>query len=211
MNKKTDDLIENLSAELKPVKCLCHPLLRFAPAVIIGAIYLAIVVHVLGMRPDMPEKYQDLHFLFEVGLMLLVSVSSALSAIWLSIPDARGLRWLGAVPLSLFAAFVLWSGLRAYTEGEFHLEWQWGHCLESAMLMTAVPAAAMVMLMRRGATTQPFMMALMIILAVTGIGYVGLRFTCMMDTVAHTAHYHLLPFTVLGVLLGLLAKRLFRW
>jgi hypothetical protein len=211
MNDKTDRLIENLSSELKPVKCLCHPALRFAPAIIIALVYLAIAVHVLGMRPDMPDKYHDLHFLFEVGLMLIISASAALSAIWLSIPDARGLRWVPIVPLSLFGVYVFWTGLRAYIDGGVEIEWHWSHCLQDAALMTAIPAAAMVFITRRGATTQPLTMALMIILAVTGMGYIGLRFTCMMDTIAHTTHYHLLPFTVLGVLLGLLAKRLFRW
>lgn len=210
-NEKEDELIESLSAELKPVRRMLHPFLRFAPAVVFGLVYLAIAVHVVGLRPDMPAKYQDLHFLFEVGLMLSVSLAAFFAAIWLSIPDARGLRWLPAVPLTLFCVMLLWTILKAYIDQATNFEWHWSHCIQESIYITAIPTAAIVFILRKGVTTQPVMMTLMVILAMTGLGYAGLRFTCMMDTIEHVVHYHILPFTVLGAIVGFLARKLFRW
>ncbi len=62
-----------------------------------------------------------------------------------------------------------------------------------------------------GAATHPVRMAIMNILAAGGLGYVTLRFSCLVDDIGHTCVYHLLPFVVAGAVLGLLARWLYRW
>lgn len=206
-----DTVIDNLCEELKPCKRLAHPLLRALPWALMAALYVAAVVNFLGPRPDVAAKLQDSAFLMDIGLMSAVSLSAALAAAWLCVPDMRGARWIVAVPLTLLAVFFFWCGIIVHLDGFSVPEMHWDHCFSDAMLMGAVPAAAIIFLVRRGATTRPFMSAAMSVLSVAGLGYVGLRFTCVLDSIGHAGLYHLLPFVAFGVAMGAAARFVFRW
>ena len=58
-NKDTDQLIEELSSELKPVKSVLSPLKFITPWLIITAAYLAGIVHFIGVRMDISSKMGD--------------------------------------------------------------------------------------------------------------------------------------------------------
>jgi len=206
-----ETLIDNLCNGLRPCKRLPHPFLRALSGAILALAYVAGVVNYLGIRPDLAQKFQDTAFLFEIGTMGAVSLSAVLAASWLCVPDMRGVKWLVAVPLTLFGVFLFWCGIRAHVDGFAMPAMHWDHCFNDGLLMGFVPAAAVIFMSRRGATTRPFLMALVAVLSVGALGYVGLRFTCMMDTVGHAGVYHLLPFTVFGVLTGAGARVLFKW
>ncbi len=206
-----DDMINSLTDELEPVKPMAHPMARALPWMIGAAVYAWFVVHHIGLRPDSLEKLSDLHFLFENMLVGLVGISAALCACWLCVPDMRGQKWIIAVPFSFLAVFFLWGGLRSLIEG-VHMETaHFGHCMGDGFWIAIVPAAIMVFLSTGGATTRPFLSAFMASLSVASFGYIGLHFTCMMDTVGHAMVYHLIPFVLLGMALGLIARRLYRW
>lgn len=206
-----DRLIENLTAELLPVRPLRHPLVRSLPFVVLALLYTSGVVWHLGLRPDLVHKFKDTVFLFETGLAGFIALSAALASVWTCVPDMRGQKWVLALPLVSVGVFLFWTGLRAWTEGASIPTPHWDHCFEDALLLGALPAAFVIVLSRKGATTCPRTTAGMNILSTAALGYVGLRFTCMLDTVGHTALYHLLPFLVLGGILGLTARRLYRW
>ncbi len=207
----SDSLIESLTDELAPVRRLAHPFLRAAPWIALALAYISGVVYFLGLRPDMAGKLADPFFLFETAIMASVALSAALASSWLCVPDARGQKWMTSVPVTLIAVFIGWTALRSVTEDFSLPSLHWDHCFQDAMLMGFVPGVAMIFLSVRGATTHPFLMALMNGLAVGALGYVGLRFTCMLDTVGHSCIYHLFPFVISGALLGAAARRIFRW
>lgn len=206
-----DAFIDNLADGLAPCRKLAHPLRRAIPWAVLAMVYTAGAAHFIGLRPDLAQKFADPVFLFEAGLMLAVSLSAFLASCWLCVPDMRGAKWIVATPVTMLAVFVFWSVLRLYAEGFEIPALHWDHCFQDGALMGLVPAAAVIFLGRAGATTRPYMMALMNVTAAGALGYVGLRFTCLMDTAGHSALYHLLPFVVLGALLGVAARRVFRW
>ena len=65
-NNETEQLIESLAGELKPVKCLNHPCIRAVQWTFIALAYAMFVVAYLGVRPDFFMKLADPVYLFEM-------------------------------------------------------------------------------------------------------------------------------------------------
>lgn len=210
--RSMDTLIDDLAGQIAPVKPLAHPFLRALPWMAATALYTVAAVYVLGLRREFLDLLSDHVLMYEVIVMLGVSFSAALAASWMCVPDMRGQRWLAAVPLTLLGSFLVWSVLRGYAEGaSLQQITHMTHCAIDGTIMATLPAAFIMFLSRRGKTTRPFMMAAMNGLAVGGMGYIGLRFTCINDTVGHSCVFHIVPFVVFGLILGALARRLYRW
>lgn len=206
-----DTLIGSLTEDLGPVCRLMHPVLRILPWALVALLYTALTAHFIGIRPDLGAKMTDNVFLFEVGLMAAVSLFSALASTWLCVPDMRGQKWLVGIPFSLFGVFSFWVVVRSVTEAVRIPSMHWDHCMGDAALMVLLPMLALIFLSRRGATTKPNVMCAANALSIGALGYVGLRFTCIMDTVGHTALYHVLPFIAFGLFLSVFARRIYRW
>ena len=213
MSDLLDNLVNELGERLEPVKPLSHPVLRLLPFFAGVLAYVGAVVAVLGVRGDIAAKLHEGAFLFESGLVLSLSVVAAMAASWLTIPDLRGQKWLLAVPFSLFAVFMFWIGAAAYDEGT-HIpdDLYWHSCVTKDLLVGILPAVVMVFFSRAGGTTtHPLLSAAMNILFVGGAGWLALRVVCPNDTIAHTFFYHFMPFIFIGAVLGMLARRLYRW
>lgn len=213
MPDKFDDLIADITRDAKPRKAMAHPLLRLVPVFIAVVLYLAGATYFLGVRMDLAQKFSDPVFAFEILMMAVLALSASCAVSWLSIPDMQGKIWVPAIPVTVLSVFVIWSVVRAMSEGMgFGLaEIHWNHCVMDAAIMGFVPALILVLFMRRGATTRPYLSGFMNVLCVTGLSYIGLRMTCSMDNIAHGTILHLIPFIALGIIVASLARSLFRW
>ncbi len=218
-NQTTQSLIKELTEDLTQVKRLAHPLLRTLPWFVVASAYLYGVGRYLGVRPDYMEQLTSSSaFAFENILAFALMVSAVLSASWLCIPDMREKKWMPSVTFSLAGVFLLWSAVRWFTEG-MHMDGFFiaqffndiGHCFVDGLLLGFIPAVFILFITMRGKTTQPVMLGAMSLLSVTAFGYIGLRMICSLDTVGHSALYHLVPFVMAGGLLGLLARRIYKW
>lgn len=206
-----DKLIENLAADHKPVKKMAHPLLRVLPWFFVAATYIGAVVFYLGIRPDVADKLQDVYFLMDIGLMFFIALSSALCSAWLCVPDMRGHKWMIGVPFTMVFVFGLWTTVLAMTKGMGMPNLAWDHCYEDGMFMAVIPATLLIFLTQQGATTRPYLTAFMNILSISALGYIGLRFTCIMDSIEHAFLMHILPFVIFGTILGFFARRVYNW
>lgn len=208
-----DSLINNLSEEREAVKPMTHPLKRLIPVLVFMAIYFSAATYFLGLRMGLEEKLMDTYFLFETLTMLAVALSASFASSWLTVPDMRGKSWMLAIAPCFLGLFILWSVIRSITEGMgFGVkEIDWGGCVMDAAIMGFVPGLIMILFAKAGATTRPLMTGFMNILTITGFSYVGLRMTCEMENVGHGIIVHLMPFIAAGVIVALLARRLFRW
>ncbi len=207
-----DKLIENLAGELEPVKRLRHPLLRIAPWIALTVLYiLAVDYFYLEFRPDLSDKTSDPIFIFEISLALAAGLSAAIATAWLCVPDARGQSWIMAVPITLSLTFLSWSFIRGANEGLEPAHMHLNHCFHDGIVLIAIPAAVIMFLSRCGATTRPVLMGIMNAIAVGALGYIGLRLSCQMDNIAHGCFYHIAPFILAGGVVGLLARRIYRW
>ncbi|HPF78838.1 MAG TPA: NrsF family protein [Alphaproteobacteria bacterium] len=208
---KTDDLIGQLCGELTPTSPRC-PYRRVAVWFVASVVYLGFVVWYLGIRPDFQERLHDTLFLYELMLGSALLMSASLASSWLSFPDCMQRNWMKIVPVTLFGSFVLWIVARSIAEGmtpmaTLHI----GHCAHEGILMEIIPIIALVIITMRGRTTHPYWAMAMNILAVSSLGWIGLRLTCSMDEMGHSFINHLLPFAIIGAGLGFFARKLFKW
>lgn len=207
----TECLIDSLCNELTCIKVMRHPLYRLVPWVIIAAVYLAVSVGYLGIRPDIHEKVHSSSFIFEISLIIVMTVEAAMCSQWLCVPDMRDQKWMLAVPLSLFAVFVMWTVARLSVESFAVPYLHWHTCYTSAIIFGAIPGLVIFFLSMCGKTTQPFMLSAMNTLAIGGVGYLGLRLTCRSDDIGHICSFHILPYILLAFAASVMGRKIYRW
>ena len=75
-----------------------------------------------------------------------------------------------------------------------------------------IPFLALIYLSAKGHTTQPYWSMTMNVMAVSALGWIGLRLTCSMyDSMTYGFIHYLLPFAILGAAVGFFARKLFKW
>ena len=206
-----DNTIAQLTSDLEPVKKLAHPALRAALWIVAVAIYAACAVVFIGIRDDIYDALVNPAFIFETLMGTGLFVLSAVAVLYMCIPDMSGHKWLLSVTYTLAGTFCLWIGIQWFAQGMKMPHMHWDHCMTEGLVMTLVPLVIMFFMTRQGATTRPYTTALLTIIAVSALAYVGLRFTCSMDAVWHSFLGHIMPFVVIGVLSGLAARKLYKW
>lgn len=209
--QKLENIVDELTAELAPVKVLPHPLARILPWLAAAAVYVFALAQVFGIRPDLSPMLHEGAFVFETGLGMALALSAALAAAWLAVPDMRGRGWIVIPALALLTVFVLWCTVRGHLDGFYLPHDGWHVCATHALMLGALPVAGLILLSRQGATVRPRLMALMNIVAVGALGWLTLRYTCPSEDAGHIFFYHLAPFAVVGGVLAALAQRLYRW
>ncbi|MEM9468842.1 MAG: NrsF family protein [Pseudomonadota bacterium] len=209
--KDIDNLIGDLTEELSPIKKLWCPYRHFALWAVLSAVYFVSILFVIGFRYDLADKLQTANFLYEGTLGVLFSLTAALCASFLNIPDMRGKEWFKAVPITLFGAFMLWTVIKAIAHGLDMPNLYWAQCISNALFIGGFPLFFIIILSLRGKTTQPVWMATMNVLAVAGITWIGLRVTCSIDDMGYAFLYHFLPVSIVGALTILMGRKLFKW
>lgn len=211
IEKNTDELINDLCANLEATKPCCP--YRLVSMWLVGAIaYLTFVVAYIGLRPDFDMQLMQSSFLFEISIAAFILISASLASSWLSFPDCMQRHWIKIIPLVLSAVFLIWTVIRSMEEGmAFVSGLHLGHCAQEGMIMEILPLIALVFITMKGRTTQPYWSMVMNVLAVSTLGWIGLRLTCSVDEMGHSLFNHILPFAILAAALGLFARKLFKW
>lgn len=210
-DKDIKDTIESLCSELKPVKCM-RPCWRGALWIVIAITYTMAVAAMIGFRPHIADKMLDSHFIFEIGLALVTGLTAAIATFWLTQPDANRYNVFIGVPATLFFVQLFWMIDRLAMEGLGMMPYYWfTNCWIDTGLMAGLPAALVMFLLRKGASVRPKLLAFNAILAVSSFGWIGIRFTCPFDSVGKAYLINFLPFMMVGLLIGLGAKRLLKW
>ena len=207
----TNSLIDSLCDDLKPCKKAKHPLVYTLPWLAIACAFAVFIVQYVGIRHDVVNQLENPVFLFETISVALLAIVAAISSAYLMIPDMRGKKWLLSVTFTIAGVFVLWNLVKISAEGFQVPRFNFDHCMREGMFMALLPMMALIFFMRAGATTKPVIMAVMNLMAGASIAYIGLRFTCSMDTVGHALVFHLMPYMFIGALIGLLARRVYKW
>lgn len=145
---------------------------------LIGIPYVALVVIVISPRADLPTKLTEARFLIEQAAALLTGIAAAIAAFASTIPGYD--RKILLLPLPPLAA---WLG--SLGEGCLKAIWLFGlaglslqpdwFCLPAIMLVGAMPAVAMVIMLRQGAPLFPYLSVGFGALAAAGLGNFGLR------------------------------------
>ena len=180
----TDELIDMLASNLKPVRRLWSPIWRLLGWLALSFPATTIVVAAMRIRPDIAVKITDPVFLMQELASLAVALIAGWAALVTCVPgEPRWKLWVPIAPLSLWMSTLgrqSWNEwVRLGVSGmEFHSDWV---CLPSIAMISVVPALAMVFAIRRGARLRPLSAVLCGSLAAASLANAGLRLFHMED------------------------------
>lgn len=208
--QKTDDLIKKLCGDLEPQDPRC-PYRRISVWLVLSVAYIVGVIWYFGPKVDIAEHFTNAAFVFEMTMMVAILISSALASSWLSFPDCMQRDWMKIVATTLFASFLVWVFANGVEEGMDFATFYMPSCSKS-ISVEIIPFLALVYLSAKGHTTQPYWSMAMNVMAVSSLGWIGLRLTCSMyESMTYGFIHYLLPFAILGAGVGFFARKLFKW
>lgn len=211
---ETEKLIQNLAAAVRPVRPLASPWLRTAIWLAVAVPYMALVVLVISPRADLLTKLTEARFLVEQIAALATGTTAAVAAFASTVPGYnRKVFLLPALPLAVWLGslgegcldVLLRSGLVGLS-----LQPDW-LCLPAIMLVGAMPAAAMVIMLRRGAPLFPYLSSGLGALAAAGLGNFGLRLFHPQDASLMVLVWQFGSVFVLTALGGCVGRIIFSW
>ena len=212
----TEQLIETLAANghrVCPAKAMSTCLLLWLSMALPGS---AIVVMMMGLRPDFVAKLTDPQFLIQEGAALATTITAASAALCASIPGQP--RWKLTLPVIPLAVSMASLGRQCQWEW---LTYGWGGmeyradlaCIPAIALAAAVPAISLLVLLRQGAVLSPVPTLGLAVLAAAALGDAALRLFHPVDAALMVIVWQLgtvLAFTFLGGLAGQYFPRLLR-
>ncbi|MGD9543476.1 MAG: NrsF family protein [Methylocystis sp.] len=209
-----EDLIRALTENCAPIRPLAHPALRALGWFAVSLCYVAAVVAMMGLRPDILAKIADPRFATEVGAAFLTSLVAAAGAFSAGCPArpiwerfAAGLFcliWAGALVVGCWrdiAAFGL-SGLLSHSDV---------YCLPTILAMS-IPAAILILSMvKRGAPIAPFVTIGLAALASTALAAAALRLSFRQDAAVSVCIWQFGSVVLLTGLASLFGRVLLHW
>ena len=215
MTMNTEDLIASLAAGSgTPTQRLGPPSARLAVWIAVSLPWIALVVALMGLRPDLAEKLKDYSWISEQGAALVVALTAAMAAFCATVPGRP--VWERAVPV---VPLLVWLGtlgvgcmeefLAAGPQGlEFQTDWA---CLPGIVMVAAVPGVAMALMVRRGAPTAPVLSVGLGGLAAAALADFGLRLFHATDASLMVIVWQVGTVALLTMLSAVLGRRLLRW
>ena len=210
----TESLIDRLAADAIPVRPVAPVWRRVALWLGLTIPPLLAIIAIHGLVFDLGTMLADRTVMIEQLAALATAVAAAAAAFASTVPGSdRRWLWLPALPLAVWllalgkGCFDDWvhlgpAGLRI--EPDFT-------CFVPMVLMAAVPAAAMLVMLRRGAPLAPRGTLFLGALATAGIVAFGLRFFHAGDATISILVWHMGLAAVLVGCASLAGPRVLGW
>lgn len=215
MTMRTEDLIRALVEDARhPRRRLAPPVVRLGLWLVVSVPWIAVVVAVMGPRPDLAVKAGELPWLLEQGAALMTALTAAMAALCAAVPGRP--RWEQAVPL---APLSLWIGLlgAGYLSASslagprgLVLQFDWA-CLPGITMVGLVPGIAMAVMLRRGAPLAPILSVGLGGLAAAALGDFGLRLFHPQDASLMVLVWQVGTVAALTALSAAAGPRVVRW
>ena len=214
MTGDTERLIHQLTENAGPVRPLRRPHARAASWLALSVFYIILVVLVMSARHDFSSKLYEPSFIIEQLAALATGISAAVAAFvtvipgygrkWILLPVAPLGIWLGSLSPGCFQELNQF-GIRGLPL--HHNPW----CFPSVVLLGVIPAAAMAVMLRRGAPLTPELTAAFGGLAAAGLGNVGVRFIHPEDVSFMLLVWHVGGVVTLSILAGIAGRYFLNW
>jgi hypothetical protein len=212
---KTEDLIRTLAADTRtPRRRLAPPAIRLGLWLAVSVPWIAIVVAVMGLRPDLAGKAGEPRWLLEQSAALMTALTAAMAAFCAGVPGRP--RWEHAVPLlplSLWIGLLAAGCLSAWSlagPGGLGLQADWA-CLPGIAMVGLVPGIAMAVMLRRGAPLAPILSVGLGGLAAAALGDFGLRLFHAQDASLMVLVWQVGTVAALTALSAAIGRRIMRW
>jgi hypothetical protein len=210
----TDRLIQALADTAKPVHPLPRPWVRTASWLAIAIPYMALVVYVMSPRADLMAKIAEARYLIEQLAALATGIAAAVAAFATTIPGySRKVLLLPVLPLAVWLGSLgqgCISAWIAFGPTGLSLQPDW-FCFPAIMLVGAIPAVAMVAMLRRGAPLMPCTTVTLGGLAAAGLGSFGLRLFHPQDASLMVLVWQFGSVFILAALAGLMGRHILNW
>jgi len=209
-----EELVKILAAGAKPVRRLSSPMVRLLIWLGVSVAYAALVVWLMGVRPDLPSKLADTRFAVELAATFMTSVLAAAAAFCAGCPGRP--IWERFAPLPALGLWFwslgegCWRTFAASgAEGlSFRLDLL---CLPSIMLVSVVPGALMLKMIRQGAPIAPVATTALAALAAGALGATALRLFHAQDASVMVLVWQFGSVALLAGLGALTGRQLLRW
>jgi hypothetical protein len=213
----TPDLITALSTQALPVKVLRSPMYFAVRLILILALYGIACQLCLGVRPDLALHYTRPLFVMEIGLLLLLLLSSIVASVLTLYPDGYQKPHYLKLPYVitlLFIALLTTQSLMPQDTDIIMADGAHVHDMECALCIVAlslIPSALIFMILRKGASVKQHHAGMFAVLAAASLGCLIIRFAEPNDAVMHLVQWHYIP-TMLYAIIGACAgKWLLEW
>jgi hypothetical protein len=215
--KDTGQMISDLAAKGAPVAPIPGPGALGMRLGLVLMAYAVAVGYALGLRPDLVLQLHRPLFAGEIMLLAALTASSLWACVHLLFPDQHQRRWILGAPVLFSVALAVLIGTQLFLSADARMVFPspgQDHGMKCTICIVAVaflPAALMLLVMRRGASIRPLASGACAVLAAAAIGCLMLRLSESNDSLFHLVTRHYLP-TLLFAGLGALAGRIaLRW
>ena len=212
---RTEDLIQQLTADARPVRPLRPLAVRVAGWLVVAAVSLGIVMMLMGVRRELGDAADRMDFTLEAALLLVTAVSAAIGALMVSVPGAessRHTRWipiaLGVLCVVLAAGELAYAAMSGAPTGRLTFAW---HCVYKTTSVALVPGILLFVMVRRGAPLHGGWAGLLALLATAAMGVLGANIICPNDRPLHMLLWHVAPLMLFAGIGAGLGKWLLRW
>jgi hypothetical protein len=210
----TAQLIAELEAGAAPVRRLPPPSVRAAFWLLLAVPAVAAVAVLMSPRPDLGARLGEVRFAVEFAAALATAILAAFAAFALTVPGrSRTIALLPLLPLGVWLVSVgqscisEWAALGPAAL-DIRVDWD---CLRAAIPAGAAPAAAMVVMLRRGAPLFPRISLALGALAVGALANAGLQIYHEGDISIMVLIWHFGSVAVLAGIAGLLGRMALPW
>lgn len=210
---KTEELIESLARDLEPVRRLWHPWLRAAVWVAATGLYLVGLVLMMSPSGLPVMDLADTRFTLEQIASLLFGVTAGVAALSTVVPGysvrvllapiVAGGFWVAMVLVGC-AQDVMRYGAR------IPLETDWP-CVAAILIGALPPAAALGLMLRRGAPLMPLPTLALAGLSAAALANVGACLVRIHDTSMTVLLWHGSTLLLLCVAAGALGTSVLQW
>lgn len=210
---ETDELIRKLTDEAPPVRRLARPWQRACVWLLIGMPAVALAVAILEPMSKFGMALTDPRAFVEGLAIFATALTAAVAAFASEVPgtDRRWL-WLPLVPLAVWLATLGQGCASDYAAmGAAAFDLRLDGCLKPALLAGIVPAAAIFVMIRRGAPVMPRITLALAALAVGALVNLGVMLVHVGDVSIMVLVWHGGAMALLAAALGLAGPRLFGW
>ena len=214
MAMDTRTLIDQLATDAAPVRPLPAPWVRTLVWIALSVPYLAVVILVMSPRADLLAKLSEWRFAIELSAALATGVTAAMAAFLSVVPGTdRKVLMLPLVPLAVWLGSVGQGCVSDWMRlGSFGLatppSWT---CVRGTLIVSALPAVAIAIMLRRGAPLMPVATAALGALGAAGLGHVGLRLFHSQDASIMILVWQIGTVFLLTMLAGLAGRHIFCW
>jgi hypothetical protein len=210
----TEDLIQQLANDLRPVRRLRPVAVRVAGWAVVALASLALVTIFSGIRRELGDAVDRTDFAIEAVLLTATALSAAFGALLVSIPGADRLKY-ARWPIVAGSATVVWAlgevffaAVTGAPEGRMTFAW---YCVYKAASVAAIPSVVLFLMIRRAAPLRAAHAGFLALLATAAVGAIGANFVCPYDRPLHMLLWHAAPVMLFAGVGAGLGAWLLRW